>query len=286
MNASDLFSEHFFLEFFEAEACAGSRVTAADEAQKAQITVTKTYEQPVLFSVYPNIPTGKKETLGDSCLFEFRSYPTGRRIKLPLLRRWDRPGEIRLYMRAGDFRPQADDYWFMFRRSDELWIGALSETEIQGIRQSGTLDTQNSTDGLVEDSFQSLVNSDPKLITRTSTTFLRDPKVSRFALENSGFKCELRPDIETFTARATGHPYLEAHHFFPIFEQRNFPECSLDVPQNICILNPLTHRMLHHGRPDEIAPMLDALFHRREEFFNGIGVTRERILQSYGALNG
>jgi len=270
-------------EFFGSEDGAGSVVTEKDEALKAQITITQAFEQPVLFSVFPNVPVGPRRDLGDACLHALKLYPSGETIYLPIHKRPPPRNEVRLYMKANVFRPRAGDFWFVFRKAGELWIGALTEKELDRIESNLPFDTQNSSDAEAESDYQAQLNSDvPQLIDVGYSTFRRDPTVAKRVLAGSGYQCMLLPEHEVFTSRTTQKPYLEAHHLFPMFEQRHFPEQNLDVEENICILNPYAHKMLHHATYSEIEDHVVSLCELKQGFLNAIDVSIDRVLKSYG----
>jgi len=270
--------------FFRSESGAGSKITEKDEANKRQLTVAK-HERHLLLKYHPDIPVGalsRAEELGKKVKFKFRLYPTGRQIELKI--NFPKPGknELRLYFNEANFSPNVWDNWFLFERNNELWIGSLDDIEIEAAKSGGRLDLQNGFDQFAEDDYQIAANEKvPLLVPLSSLKYRRDPKVAIKAMEKSGQRCEMMPDHRTFTSRVSGAPYLEAHHFVPMMEQRHFT-ASLDVVENICILNPYAHRMLHHATYSEIEPYLRELAAPREAFLNRIGVSVDRVLHSYG----
>lgn len=277
-------------EFFGATSGAGSRVTEKDEAKKRQLTLPKNgFERKLVTSMYQNIPVGAKRELGDACMFEFRIYPSGERIKLPLLfRPNDNEGgrirdELRMYMHQGIFRPAVGLMWFVYLRHSELWLGALTDAEIQAIESGIELDTQDGLIDLSEELFQEAINEGklPKLKTTILTAFQRDPSVAIKALESSGYTCEIFPEYRVFSSRISGKPYLEAHHVVPMFWQRHIPDKSLDVAENICILNPYSHKMIHHARFDEIEIHIKSLANKRAAFLRSLGLNVDNLLKIY-----
>jgi len=123
--------------YFRADRGAGSIVTEKDEARKSQITITR-FENEVISSYFKDIPKGSKTSLeeqGVSVEVTFRLYPTGENITLVLLHPKPKRTELRIYMKAGVFKPSAGLIWFVFLRDGEIWIGALDEysfSEISG----------------------------------------------------------------------------------------------------------------------------------------------------------
>lgn len=270
--------------FFHATDGAGSRITEKDEAKKRQLTVAR-HELPLLRRYLEDIPVGslkKAEKRGEKVLFRFRLFPTGQPIDLKI--NFPKPGknELRLYFNEAVFSPNVWDNWFLFERNDEIWIGSLEDSELEAAHNGTPIDLQNGFDQAVEDAYQEAANAKlPLLVPATGLKYRRDPNVAIAAMAKAGHSCEMMPDHNTFTSRVTGAPYLEAHHFVPMMEQRHF-EVSLDVVENICILNPYAHRMLHHATYSEIEPYLKELAAPREAFLHDIGVSVDRVLRSYG----
>jgi 5-methylcytosine-specific restriction enzyme A len=270
--------------FFLSDNGAGSKITEKDEARKRQLTVAK-HERLLLLKYHPDVPIGalgEAEKRGEKVLFRFRLYPTGQHIDLKI--NFPKPvkNELRLYFNEAVFSPKAWDNWFLFERKGEIWIGSLDDDEINAARAGAPIDWQNGFDQMAEEAYQEAANTKrPVLVPASSLKYRRDPKVAIEAMGKAGNVCEMMPDHQTFISRATGAPYLEAHHFMPMMEQRHF-DASLDVVDNICILNPYAHRMLHHATFSEIEPFLKELAGPREGFLKRIGVSVDRILRIYG----
>lgn len=271
--------------FFQTSRGAGSRITERDEASKRQLTVAM-HERNLLTQFHTDIPRGSltdAELAGKQVWFPFRLFPSGRRIQLKVNFPKPAKNELRLYFNEEAFSPQANDFWFIFERSGELWIGALDDSELQAARDHGVLDEQNGFDQATEEAYQLSANSGaPTTVTTVSTKYRRDPAVAERALNASGHVCEMIPAHPVFESNRTGKPYLEAHHFFPMMEQRHFPDQPLDVVENICILNPYAHKMVHHATYSEIEGHLKKLAEPREDFLKGIGVSVDRVLRCYG----
>ena len=269
--------------FFEADSGEGSKITEKDEARKRQLTVVA-HERRLLVKYHPDVPIGalrKVEEQGKKVLFQFRLYPTGQLVNLKI--NFPKPGknELRLYFNETVFSPKAGDYWFLFERKNELWIGSLDDRELTAARQLNPLDPQNGFDQAIEDTYQQAMNENiPLLVPNSGLKYRRNPRVAIEALGKSGYICEMMPDYTTFTSKVSGKPYLEAHHFIPMMEQRHF-DVSLDVTDNICILNPYAHKMLHHATYGEIHPYLVELAKPRQRFFKELGIDVDRVLRSY-----
>ena len=271
--------------FFQSNSGAGSRVTSADEAKKRQLTVVKG-EKKLLRKFHKRIPSGplkSAESNGQQVAFAFRKYPTGQKIFLKLNYPKPSKSELRLYFNKDAFSPNEGDLWFLFERGQELWIGSMHDSELEAAKNGSHIDVQNGFDHVAEEEYQTYLNTNsPRTIFSTSIKYKRDPNVGRKAIQNSQYKCELMPNLNTFVSKATSKPYLEAHHFIPMMEQRNFMK-SLDVVENICILHPYSHRMLHHANYVDIEPYLIQLAKPRQQFLDQLGLTVDSVLHYYGA---
>jgi hypothetical protein len=108
--------------------------------------------------------------------------------------------ELRLYIssRAG-FKPDAGHIWFIFKKDDDLWIGAMSEISW---RNSSSEAKQDESD----DDYQQTVNeSDNIRITKLKERdiYARDRNVALERLELSGFTCEYDSTHNLFISRFT-----------------------------------------------------------------------------------
>lgn len=102
--------------------------------------------------------------------------------------------------------------------------------------------------------------------------YQRNPGIARKCMEEMGYKCEADPSHLTFISRATDKPYIEAHHLIPIAYQGDFPEASLDVPENILILCPLCHRKFHHGYHEPEMNLIERFYTLRKELLKARGI--------------
>lgn len=111
----------------------------------------------------------------------------------------------------------------------------------------------------------------------------RDPKVVVQALKNADYQCEIDFNIKTYTSRNTGKPILECHHIIPMNAHENF-KYSLDVPANVCALNPIVHRCIHQGIDSEREQILAELYDARKEQLeqSGIEISFEQLKLLYG----
>lgn len=85
----------------------------------------------------------------------------------------------------------------------------------------------------------------PKQIGVTTLTFLREPLVKAWVLNNSNGICEACLQPAPFV-RADGSPYLEVHHLLPLSEGGE------DTTRNALAVCPNCHRRLHHGADKSI----------------------------------
>lgn len=114
------------------------------------------------------------------------------------------------------------------------------------------------------------VNKPEEKNAKGSTSYKRDPNVSKEALRRAGYKCEINPSHTTFIVKA-GHQFVEAHHLIPMAAQDDF-EYSLDVPENVVALCPNCHRKIHHGILEDKLTLFKSLFKMRKEILNNRGI--------------
>ena len=119
--------------------------------------------------------------------------------------------------------------------------------------------------------------------------YVRSIEVVASALAIAKASCSLGntnvPHI-TFPSAKTKENYVEAHHFVPFSQQCNFP-VSLDVEENIAVLCPNCHRLLHHGTSVSKTAHLKTLFRNREASLKtrGIDISLDQLLKMYKALD-
>lgn len=111
----------------------------------------------------------------------------------------------------------------------------------------------------------------------------RDIRKKANAIRKANFLCEISNSHKLFKSRSTNQNYVEGHHLIPLKQWDNFP-FSLDVEANIVVLCPHCHKMLHHGKKEEIRPLLDLLFLKRKKELSdkGIKLTIEQLSSYYG----
>lgn len=213
----------------------------------------------------------------------FRLHPTGQKISLTLSYKTNKPRELRLYLRKDEFKPLPSLNWCIFIRDGELWIGQFGNW-MRGELETGKMpEPGNRILPEAEiDEFQTAVNaSPPSKVASTTMAWRRDPRVAALAMERAGYVCELEPKYPIFVSKGSGKPFMEAHHLIPMKVQSDFGVRSLDVEENICILNPLTHRKLHHAPLSDIASDLHRLMSRRQNFLQHLGLLEDDVLRLY-----
>jgi 5-methylcytosine-specific restriction protein A len=111
--------------------------------------------------------------------------------------------------------------------------------------------------------------------------FVRSPEITALALKRAKGICSLsKPDEahHSFTWKKTGTNYVEAHHLIPFSRQIEYSS-SLDVDENIVVLCPNCHRLLHHARPGDKQDLLKRLWRERKE-----GLTRRGLAIDFRKL--
>ena len=272
------------LAYFGATSGAYSKTTETEGDSKRQYNV-KSSQRDILEDVLGaeltvRLGKGSKENLekeGIPFKSAMRVYPSGRIIEVTLLYPKLDKNELRIYFSDATFKANAHDYILIYVRNGEPWIGAISEIALK-IISAGSYEIHGLTpreENLEEeiDNYQTLINKQPEQLENTPRTLAwkRDAKIAKEALKVSGYECELFPEQSTFTSKFTGKPFMEVHHLIPMKHQSNFT-MSLDVIENLCILNPTAHRLVHHAEYGELEPHLYNLFTKREEFLSTLNV--------------
>lgn len=108
-----------------------------------------------------------------------------------------------------------------------------------------------------------------------------NPSLGREAIEYSRFRCSVDENHHSFM-KPDGTPYLEVHHLIPLSQQADF-KYKLDTKANIIPLCPNCHRMLHHGRIEDIEPILKKLYEQRIELLrqSGLDISFEKLKSFY-----
>lgn len=273
--------------FFQADRGAFSEVTAT-EAGDGQVTVSS-QEKTIVTEHF-----GDEELLkyvgNDAVLAaagldarrEFRLFPTGEIVRPKLKYPKPNNSELRLYFNDDEFKVRKGHYWGVFERAGNIWIFQSKAPLIERLR-AGEFSGDQRGEALEEeyDDYQSAVNSkEPELKTKTSKSWARDPKVAAAAIADAQYTCELMPELPVFLSRASGKPFVEAHHLIPIKMQNDFDQ-SLDVKENICVLSPFAHRKIHLASFDDVVGDIRRLIASRAALLEYANVSEDELLSYY-----
>ncbi len=273
--------------FFGSTRGAYSKVTN-DEFNKSQVTFVGA-EQDLAESFFGNRLDGHHGSIeairasGFDPEFEFRIHPSGAVKRLTVSYKTNRAGELRFYARKDVFKPNPGEYWCIFQRGDEIWLGSFTDWTLAAIND-GILQPRPRALILEPeiDSYQDLINlNDPAKVQTTLLRWRRNPNVAATALKNSGYVCEVHPEYPSFFFRGTSRIFVEAHHLIPMSLQDQFGKKSLDQIDNICVINPLSHRMLHHADFGVIESDLNKLIAKRSGLLSRLGLSKYDILEMY-----
>ncbi len=115
---------------------------------------------------------------------------------------------------------------------------------------------------------------------REVSTHTRSSIIKLQSIESAGYRCEFDDTHITFTAKSTGHPYMEGHHAVPMKYQDKF-EHSLDVYANVVCLCPICHRLLHYGVDSEKQKVVNKIYHDRADRLasSGIKISRNDFMK-------
>lgn len=206
----------------------------------------------------------------------FRLFPDGAPVNLNLVFPKPAKPELRLYLsRGGGFRPDGDQVWFIYLSGDDIWLGSMSELEWRAVMSDLRVDDGDSA-------FQELLQVPGDVTVRRIAerdAYARSRQIALAALDNAERRCEANPDHPRFLAKASGLPYVEAHHLIPMGAQAGF-SVSLDVEKNIFSLCPYCHSAVHHAEPDHARPILTQLAEARG-VLDDYGITIEDLHRLY-----
>jgi 5-methylcytosine-specific restriction protein A len=123
-------------------------------------------------------------------------------------------------------------------------------------------------------------------LSRSNASWSRDPGIAKVALEKAGYLCLVDTSHTTFTSKANGKQFVEAHHLVPMEHQGKF-DYSLDVPENIVALCPICHRKIHLATAEEMINMLKMLIEERKEGLEhrGIEISYRQLEDFYCKVN-
>lgn len=122
----------------------------------------------------------------------------------------------------------------------------------------------------------------PEKQNKDSVGWKRDPSLSKEALKNTGYKCEIDNAHCTFKSNINGENFVEAHHLIPMMQQKNF-RYSLDVRGNIVALCPVCHKLLHFGQFNDKVEKLKLLYKKRKDILAkyDINITEQQLMDIY-----
>ena len=274
-------------QFFGADRGAYSIVTS-DEFNKSQITFVGPEQE--LAEDFLGSELDERhgsiaaiEALGIDPNLEYRLFPSGKPVYLTTSYKTNKPRELRLYLRVDQFKPDAGWYWGVFERDNKLWLCEMSPDWLAKLN-SGLIASEDRTENLEPDAddFQLDLNdaSVPDKKKSEVYQYNRNRSVASEALKRANFACELFPEYPTFTSRSSGRNFMEAHHLIPMKLQDNF-KVSLDVVENICCLNPLSHRLVHFGRFQAFEEQLSRVVKLRSDFIRSVGWIEDDVLALY-----
>jgi 5-methylcytosine-specific restriction protein A len=167
--------------------------------------------------------------------------------------------------------------WFVFNDGKDLWLGAEREPVWRLASRSDEEDEryQAATEATAAENGQEAT----RLV--SGMQFVRNPALAIKRFELAGYQCEADPAHRLFTSRASGQPFLEAHHLIPVALHSHFKGQSLDVIDNIFAMCPMCHRAVHHAQCDRTLEIIDRLISARKEVLASLGVTPSDLCKIY-----
>lgn len=138
------------------------------------------------------------------------------------------------------------------------------------------IDVNNETISKVNQKVLNAHKNDIKLVNGNYKHVNRNPKVSKIAIINSGFKCQYNSKHTTFI-NSNGKNYMEGHHLIPctpknlIYFKEKF-DVSIDCVSNIVSLCANCHRAIHFGNEEIKREMISHLYNLKIDELNKIGI--------------
>lgn len=115
----------------------------------------------------------------------------------------------------------------------------------------------------------------------------KDMRVSKTALAQAEYKCQIDPSHETFTA-SHGMIYMEGHHLIPctLSNAQAFKakyNKNIDCVENIVCICPTCHRAVHFGNNATKMEKVRVIYAKQAEKLKGAGIpiTEEELLELY-----
>lgn len=210
---------------------------------------------------------------------KFRLYPSGQNIELNLVYPKPNKEELRLYLseNAG-FKPSTGDVWFVFCDGQDLWLGAEREAIWRLSARTDDEDEryQAAAEAIAAGSVQRAISMASRM------QYTRNPILAAKRFELSSYECEADPTHELFISRASGYPFLEAHHLIPVSLQSNFKIKDLDVIENIYAICPMCHRAVHHAQCGSTVEIIERLLAKRSDALKLLDLSLDDLWKIYG----
>ncbi|PEJ60730.1 MULTISPECIES: HNH endonuclease [unclassified Bacillus (in: firmicutes)] len=110
----------------------------------------------------------------------------------------------------------------------------------------------------------------------------RNRTVTKRAIVEANFKCEIDESHSFFLSKQTGENYVEGHHLIPLEFEEMF-DYNLDVEANVISLCPICHKKIHHGPIETVEKLIKKLYKNRKERLknSGIEVKPKTLLSFY-----
>lgn len=288
-----LFNEQL-LKSFNVTSGAYSQVTSREATGDKSVTLD-TKEKSVLYTIYdPDSFTRRAGGISNTSnrykeFIVHNDHGDTVKVELSIVYPKATGTELRLYFKSGIFDPKDGDYWFIFAKDGENiphigWMSPESWNDPKNyLIQTNQVSEHLNIDD--EDSeYQKQIGAAAVKLPASSTVmkYPRSPNVALNALKAANYTCEANPNHTTFIS-VSGNPFAECHHLIPVSLQSNFPDASLDVKENVVVLCPNCHRLVHYGIDQEKRGLLDVLWNTRNEGLSRreISVTYEEFLGIY-----
>ncbi len=134
-------------------------------------------------------------------------------------------------------------------------LGGAAEVAEQPLAETDAVieaEVEADANTLFEYDFSADADNEVKVVEQVVKTRKRNTKLVKKLKELYGHRCQVTGDEFVF-AKKNGENYTEAHHLIPLGEGGS------DTPENLVILSPLIHRMLHHANVEPIN--MDQIMH-------------------------
>lgn len=153
----------------------------------------------------------------------------------------------------------------------------------------------NSDDAIADAVYQEMVDAAPVVVTFyepekyiptngrdvKTTRPATNPSLGKEAISRNKYRCAVDGEHPTFIKK-DGARYMEVHHLIPLEWQSEF-ENKLDTRANLVPLCPLCHKLIHHGRIEDISPIITLLYEERRDALkeSGLELSLEKLIKFY-----